>query len=573
MGVNLTGTQELLDIFVAELHVDVTGPTANRVEADPPMGEVFTRQWIVSLILDLCNYTAERDLTKLTLVEPSVGHGAFLGQVLDRLLAAKEKYAASDSWLSLSTSLIAMDLQEDNVSRARKLVVERLARAGCPSSAANQLAGGWVRRGDFLLTSWPSRCADVVVGNPPYIRIEDLPPHLLRRYRNACSTMGGRSDIYVGFYERGLDLLKAEGRLAYICADRWMRNQYGRKLRGKVVSDGFAVDVCMVMHDVRAFENDVSAYPAVTVIRRGTQREAIVGDASVDFGETSAATFVQWVRSATSDPLQEGTVQAARLPHWHNTDASWPDASPAAIRWLEDLSDSFPLLEDPGTQTRIGIGVATGADSVYVTTDGSMVESARLLPLAMASDLKTGKYTWTGHYLVNPWDSAGLIDIDDWPEFKNYMIEKSQQVNRRSIAKRTPDRWYRTIDRVDFSLTSKPKLLMEDMKARPHPVMEPGGHYPHHNLYFIVSDGWNLEILGGLLLSDVVMKQVSAYCVKMRGGTLRFQAQYLRRVRVPRLIDVPADVQNALAEAFRSRDRVAATSAALAAYGMDHLPV
>ncbi|MGH4015414.1 MAG: Eco57I restriction-modification methylase domain-containing protein [Pseudonocardiaceae bacterium] len=50
-------------------------------------------------------------------------------------------------------------------------------------------------------------------------------------YRSACPTMGGRADIYVGFYEVGLRSLRPGGRLGFICADRWMRNQYGHRLR------------------------------------------------------------------------------------------------------------------------------------------------------------------------------------------------------------------------------------------------------------------------------------------------------------------------------------------------------
>ena len=50
-------------------------------------------------------------------------------------------------------------------------------------------------------------------------------------------------------------------------------------------------------------------------------------------------------------------------------------------------------------------------------------------------------------------------------------------------------------------LTGKPKLLIQDMKTTIHPVLETGGHYPHHNLYYIVSDTWDMEVLGGILLS------------------------------------------------------------------------
>jgi adenine-specific DNA-methyltransferase len=49
-------------------------------------GEVFTRRWVVEVLLDLAGYTADRDLGSLRLVEPSCGSGAFLGPAVERLI-------------------------------------------------------------------------------------------------------------------------------------------------------------------------------------------------------------------------------------------------------------------------------------------------------------------------------------------------------------------------------------------------------------------------------------------------------------------------------------------------------
>lgn len=106
-----------------------------------------------------------------------------------------------------------------------------------------------------------------------------------------------------------------------------------------------------------------------------------------------------------------------------------------------------------------------------------------------------------------------------------YLESHGPRVRSRHVARRRPGAWYRTIDRVDPTLLGQPKLLLPDIKAFAHPVLEPGELYPHHNLYYVVSDAWNLEVLGGLLLSDMANLFVGAYCVKMRGGTYRFQAQ------------------------------------------------
>jgi hypothetical protein len=83
--------------------------------------------------------------------------------------------------------------------------------------------------------------------------------------------------------------------------------------------------------------------------------------------------------------------------------------------------------------------------------------------------------------------------------------------------------------------------------------------YPHHNLYYVVSDAWDLEVLGGLMMSRIAQFFVECYGVRMRGGTLRFQAQYLRRIRVPRPDQVPARQAARLRRAFATRDVDSAT--------------
>ena len=94
--------------------------------------------------------------------------------------------------------------------------------------------------------------------------------------------MRGRSDFYVGFIERGLSALAPGGTLAFICADRWMRNQYGADLRELITTRGYAVDTVMKMHDVDAFDDSVSAYPAITCSGTGSQAEAVVADANAE---------------------------------------------------------------------------------------------------------------------------------------------------------------------------------------------------------------------------------------------------------------------------------------------------
>jgi len=254
--------------------------------------------------------------------------------------------------------------------------VAQLIDGGVGQRDAEALAAVWVTSGDFLLADHDEQSVDFVLGNPPYIRLENLPAERNAAYRQACSTMRGRSDIFIGFIEMGLRLLRPEGVLGFIVADRWMRNQYGAALRS-LVSEQFSVDAVIEMHDVDAFEEEVSAYPAVTVIRRQSQAKPVVASTTSAFGERQAARLATWASGRSPKPLVLDSVQASRLPSWFTGAESWPSATPEQLSVLADLERRFAPLEDPRTGTRVGIGLATGADEVYLTRDPSLVEPAR----------------------------------------------------------------------------------------------------------------------------------------------------------------------------------------------------
>lgn len=537
-------------------------------------GEVFTRRWVVETMLDLVGYTADRDLASMVIVEPACGGGAFLGPIVARLSAACR--ARCRPLLDAIEAIEAFDLLHRNVDVSRASVREQLLADGWEPADVEKVVSSWIGQGDYLLQERRSASVDFVVGNPPYIRLEDVPDARMRAYRAACPTMGGRADIYIGFYEVGLRSLKPGGQLAFICADRWMRNQYGRGLR-EFVTRRFSVEFVLTMHDVNAFEDQVSAYPAITVIRNGEQGPAVAADTNQGFGEEQAAELRTWTMNTSEALVTRSSYHAARLPHWFPGDDSWPAASPARLAVLEDLSDRFELLENVATGTRVGIGIATGADKIFVVqADSADIEEDRLLPMAMVRDTTSGVLNWTGSHLVNPWNAQGdLVKLAEYPRLERYFKRHSGILRGRYVAVKQPDRWYKTIDKVDHRLTSRPKLLFPDMKSTIHPVLDEGGaegRYPHHNLYYIVSDVWDMRVLGGLLLSKVAEAFVSAYAVKMRGGTLRFQAQYLRKIRVPNPLAMSQADRDALADAFDRRDVQAATQAALRAYGLAELP-
>lgn len=519
-------------------------------------GEVFTRPWVVEMILDLAGYDAATRLFERTVVEPSCGAGAFLGSIVDRLAQSCRDHDVDLH--DMSHAIQAVDLLPRNVELSRKVVAQKLVALGLIQDEADELAARWVTQGDFLLRRYEPGSVDFVIGNPPYLRLEDVDRPTLEAYRRECATMRGRADVYVGFIERSLKLLRSDGVLGFIVADRWMRNQYGASLR-KLISESCSVDAIVQMHDVDAFEDRVSAYPAVTIIRHRPQGPAVVVEAQADFNAGDAADLVKWSRSG-GDTVESPSWNGARLSQWFRGDGFWPMGRPDDLAMVAELERRWPPLEDATTSTRVGIGVATGADGVYLTCDTTAVENDRLLPIVTAGDVASGQVQWSGTHLVNPWQSDGLVDLEQFPSLTEYFRANESSLRARHIGSKNPRNWYRTIDRVDPALRERPKLLVPDLKASIHPVLDHGEYYPHHNLYYVVSDAWDLEVLGGILLSNISNLFVGTYCVKMRGGCYRFQAQYLRRIRVPAIDSLTQRDRSDLASAFTNRDVERATA-------------
>jgi len=508
---------------------------------------VYTKPWVVDLILNLVGYTSDQPLNERLVVEPAAGEGSFLLPLVRRLIESCRRRAVPI--VTCLSSVVAYEVDDASAALARAALVDLLCLQGTNLCDSELLADSWVRTGDYLMEAGDlAGRADYVVGNPPYIRLEDL-ERGGAMYRAAYPTMVGRADIYIAFFEAALRHLRPGGACGYICADRWMLNQYGAELR-RFITKRFNVEAVIQMHHAAAFDVEVSAYPAVTVIRNAEQGPVVVATLDPNAEKIGAAALAAEFRPNAIDELR--TTNAAVIEHWFDGSDPWPLVEPERLTLLRRLESQFRHLEVTGVT--VGIGVATGADKVFITKDPELVERERLLPLAMAFDVKDSSVNWSGNYLVNPWNGNGLVDLSDYPRLASYLSQHRNQLLGRHVGQKAPANWFRTIDRVNDRVTTMRKLYLPDFNGRISPVLDVGRTFPHHNLYFIVADIWDMEVLGGLLLSDVAQFFIEAYCVRMRGGYLRFQAQYLRRIRVPEPHSITLDQSQRLRLAFSSRD-------------------
>lgn len=507
-------------------------------------------------MLDLAGYDPAADLGDQTIVEPGCGDGAFLARIIPRLLSSAKAHGRPIG--SLANAVRGIELDPGSVELARRSVTQILIENSAAPGLASWLATTWVVQADFLLESLDVH-AQWVVGNPPYVRVEDAQQETYAKYREKWTTMSGRADIYVGFFEAGLSLLQDGGKLCFICADRWMHNQYGARLRRHVV-ENFALRLVLELHHSDVFDTPVAAYPAITMIERAPHSSTALTSAGSDFGAANSHLFSDWWWHSRAEDVSEDAFSTALLEGQFRSDESWPSGPPERLRLIADLEARLPSLSEVGVF--IGVGIATGADKIYIVKGDTGVEMELLKPAVGPSDLQDGVVKWTGRSIVSPWNGSELIALNGYPGAAHYFQKHMEALKARYVSKRNPDAWWRTIDRPPADEYRAPKLIVADINDRIEPVLDTKGFWPLHSAYYITSSEWDLEALGGYLLSDIAGAFVEVYSVKMASGHLRVSAQYLKKIRIPRFENVDEGARATLVRAFHSRDRQMATEAA-----------
>lgn len=393
-----------------------------------------------------------------------------------------------------------------------------------------------------------------------------MAPILQDEYRRRFSSLFDRADLYVAFVEHGLHQLSKDGALSFICADRWTLNRYGAPLR-RLIAERFHVRHYIDLHQASPFESEVIAYPAIFSIgRAGVDRVRVAA-----LQEGSAKECADLSIALGGGRPNGSPTAVIDYPTWFRGDEPWILLSPEQLTVLRDLEDRHPALESE--ETRVRIGVATGNDSVYIVADDVDIEPDRLVPLVMREDIEGGRIRDAHRCVINTFSSDGsVVDLNQYPRLAAYLGAHAEVIRSRHVARNNKPAWFRTIDRVYPGLVRMPKLLIPDIAGANEVVLDEGRFHPHHNLYFVTSASWDMRVLGGLLSSKVALFFVWAYAVKMRGGYLRFQAQYLRRIRVPAPKQLSPHIAAALSQAFEDRNFSRIDELALQAYGLRNLP-
>lgn len=147
---------------------------------------------------------------------------------------------------------------------------------------------------------------DVVVGNPPYIRQEELGEYKALFSKAFPNTYAGTADLYVMFIEHGMSLLRPGGQFGYIIPNKWMRAGYGFNLRKWLKT--IAIEQITDFGDLPVF-SEATTYPCLLMLRRANATDSLRA-VHVDTLKFGKAGLFGYLRDRTfavpTESLQDG---------------------------------------------------------------------------------------------------------------------------------------------------------------------------------------------------------------------------------------------------------------------------
>lgn len=194
-------------------------------------GQVFTPDYLVKNILDLCGYTETSAIIDNHIIDNSCGDGAFLVEVAQRFIGAYRLAGYSDDAIkqALETYVHGIELDTDAYTKC----IENLTTL---SETFNLTGVKWnIINTDALTNTRYLASMDYVVGNPPYVRVHNISTDAKFLKTNYSFMREGMSDLYLAFFELGLYMLKDTGILGYVTPSSYFNSKAGGIFRDYII--------------------------------------------------------------------------------------------------------------------------------------------------------------------------------------------------------------------------------------------------------------------------------------------------------------------------------------------------
>jgi hypothetical protein len=376
---------------------------------------------------------------------------------------------------------------------------------------------------------------DVVIGNPPYVQIQNFSGQLIQKHweQQKYDTFAKTGDIYCLFYEKGHRILRKDGALCFISSNKWMRANYGQKLR-RFLLERAAILQLIDFGDSPIF-SEATTYTNILLFTKAKSVSAAKAwDLTRGYRATASLDRMLAENGQGATVFNEGTFVV--LP-----------AELAAIKKRIEAGGT-PLKD---WDVSINYGIKTGCNEAFLI-DGKKKDeliardpkNAEIIkPILRGRDIKRYRVDFADLWLIATFPAFN-IDIDDYPVVRDYLesfgrklhqtgesIGKDEDGSILKSRKKTGNKWFETQDQIAYHEEfEKEKIVWMDMSPRANFAFSEEEMYLLNTSYILA--GSNLKWILAILNSSVLDCYLPLISTDVRGKTRRYFKQYVELLPV-----------------------------------------
>ncbi len=362
---------------------------------------------------------------------------------------------------------------------------------------------------------------DIVIGNPPYVRHENIQAQK-PAFAKVYDAYAGTADLYVYFYERSVKLLSPGGTLAFITSNKWYRANYGTKLR-EWLNRNTLLRRVIDFGDEAIFT--ALAYPTIVIASR---RAAAVKEPAA----SDVALALNWQRGMPTEKFPEVFEEHAfAVPQTTLKAGGWQLEETSSRDLLGRITTTGKPLKDYLDRQML-VGLKTGLNRAYWIDDAKRQE----LIGANAKNSEIIKQFIVGRDIkrwgINPgknWIILAKIgtDMTLYPAIFNHLKQWETELKKRSDQ---GNHWWELRSCSYYDDFEKPKIVFPDIAAEPRFAFDASGLYADMTAFIIPTS--DLFLLG-VLNSAPLLYFYLTVSSQIQGGYLRYKRQYVEQMPIP----------------------------------------
>ena len=365
---------------------------------------------------------------------------------------------------------------------------------------------------------------DIIVGNPPYIRIQALDNKSVAFFNSAYKSATRNYDIYTLFVEKGLSLLKEGGILGFILPSKFFNADYGEGLR-KLIAEDKAIYRIVDFKDFQVFDT-ATTYTCLLFLKKTKNKK-------FKYLELEDSKKLAQIKIITTDMFKKSIQnEPTAVEKWNFTSGIERDLMNKLVKVDTKLKD---------ITKRISQGFKTGNDKIFVNTAfPENFEENLMIDVLKGKEIRRYGIKPNSRKAIFPYqtpnNSVVAMNEESLKKYKSiyyYLLEHKKELLERDRGRIGKDVWFLYSRNQFIGLAKKEKIITRDISKIPAFAYDADGKYGLLGGYGIVlKENVPYEYVLGILNSSLTYWFISKTSAKFRGGFYSYEARFIENIPI-----------------------------------------